>query len=132
MRRTGLRVYEVLPEDFPLAISVEAVNMPANRAIIGEVRLEAAGVIMARTQPDLTLDPGAHLISYRIDRPSLAPANLSQTIDGFFDAGVPANAKYRIVIANAAGDSTEETSIRVPSINPGSARLTFQVVRSQA
>ena len=132
MRKTGLRLYEVTLEDFPLRVTIEALNMPANRAIVGEVRLESGGLIMARTLPELTLDAGAHTIRYEIARPSLAPATLTQTIDGFFDAGVPANAKYTITIANASDDVQEDTSIRVPTINPGSARLTFLVVRSQS
>ena len=132
MRRTGLRIYEVIPDDFPIRITIEALNMPANRAIVGDVRLEVDGVVMARTHPELSLDPDARVIAYRLERPSLFPATLTQTIDGFFDAGVAAHAKYRISIANAAADVEEGTAIRVPTINPGSARLTFMVVRSHA
>lgn len=117
------RVYEVAPEDFPLKIEVEAVNLAANRAIVGELRLETGGEVVSTVRPELEEDQDNRTIRYRIERPASA-ATITQTIDGFFNAKAPDNARYAITITAATGDS-QPVGIRVPTINPGTARLTF-------
>ncbi|SRR6266542_94673 len=127
MKTDGGRKYQVASVDFPLQIEIRAINLAVNRAVVSDVRVSRDGVLVETTTPALTTDQDQRLITYQIARPTQAPPlHVTQTIEGFFANNAPDNARYEIVITAASGDKAPPTSIRVPSINPGAAHLTFQ------
>lgn len=128
MKTVGLRTYSVGHGEFPLKVEVTAARLPANRAIIGHPRVSRNGVLVERLEPTVVEDQAAFAIRYEIPLPDDAPTSfdLTQTIDCWFNTNCPADARYVILIRSKNGDEVN-TTVRVPTLNPGAANLAFQV-----
>jgi len=128
MTTVGPRTYRIARSELPLSVVVRALNLAANRAIVGDLRYSRQGQLFARVEPKVTEDQDALEQTYAIDQPEDAPAthDITQTIEGWFDEKAPASARYQLTI-RATGGCQATTFIRVPSLNPGVANLAFQV-----
>lgn len=125
MEVVGLRTYAVTASDFPLRLEIVAVNLPANRAIVGSVRVSRKGVLASTKTVAQTVNQAIRTISYAIAKPAeKQPVTITHTIECFFDKKA-ANARYEIAITAADGSSAP-TTVRPPTLNPGTAHLTFQ------
>jgi hypothetical protein len=122
----GMRTYRVKAADFPLAIEVRASGLAANRAVIGSFRIVKNGSQVGRVQPKEKLDGTGMVRSYGMDKPDHGDCDVTHHIDGWFDSGATASARYTITITPKAGTAAQ-TTIRRPTLNPGVANLTFQV-----
>lgn len=126
MERTGIRTYEVSAADFPLEVVIQAKNIPTCSAVVSDVHVVRAGVLVAQNSVEVSDDKASFSKRYTIKRPTQKPScDLIQTVNGFFGQSAPDDAKYEIAITSSSGDSFK-TNIGVPSIDPGVANLTFQ------
>ena len=81
-----------------------------------------------RLEPEVVEDQAALAIRYEIPLPDDPPTSfdLTQTIDCWFSDNCPADARYVILIRSKNGDEAN-TTVRVPTLNPGAANLAFRV-----
>jgi hypothetical protein len=128
MKVVGPRTYRVRPSELPVTVAVRAVGLAANRAIVGDLRYSTDGEPFARVRPKVSEDPDALEKMYGVDGQPGGPAayDITQTIEGWFGEKAPDSARYQLTITATGGDGAT-TSIRVPTVNPGVANLTFQV-----
>ena len=125
MKQTGIRTYEVKVADFPIAVVIRAKDLDENNAFASDVQVVKDAAVVEKI-PVTLVDVPPLSKRYSIRKPS-APAkcDLTQTITGFFGRNPPDNAGYVITMTSATGDEFK-TTIRVPTIDPGIANLTFQ------
>jgi hypothetical protein len=121
-----MRTYRVRAADIPLAIEVRASGLAVNRAVIGSLRFVKDGSQVGRVQPKERLDSTGTIKTYGIEKPDHGDCDITHHIDGWFESGAAASARYAITITPKAG-AAAQTSIRLPTLNPGVANLTFQV-----
>ena len=128
MTTVGLRTYRIDATEFPLEVEITAAKLPANRSIVGNLRVSKDGRLQARIAPDVVEDQPARKVRYGIPRPKNPPAayDITNTVECWFTDKAPDDAKYQIVITSGNGDQAT-TTVRLPTINPGVANLAFQV-----
>lgn len=125
MKQIIPRTYQVGSADFPIAVTIRARNLDECVAIVGDVHVMKNGEEAERIPVDVSSGE-ALTESYEIEKPSVKqPCDLVQVVLGWFGKKPQDSARYEITIEGAAGDEFE-TTVRVPSIDPGVANLTFQ------
>lgn len=126
MKQAGPRTYQVVGDDFPVAVVVRARNLKECITVISNVHVLKGAAETGRIEISVTSDDALLSKSYSIDEPQEdAPCDLVQSINGWFGKKPVDSARYELAITGARGDEFK-TTIRVPSINPGIANLTFQ------
>lgn len=125
MKQTGIRTYEVKAADFPIAVVIRAKDLDENNAFASDVQVVKDAAVVEKIAVTLA-DVPPRSKRYNIRKPSASPkCDLTQTITGFFGKNAPDNASYVITMTSVTGDEFK-TTIRVPTIDPGIANLTFQ------
>ena len=127
MTKTAFRTYEVNSSDFPIHIVIRARQLDSCDAVVGAVQVIKDSTLVD-TIPVEVVENDKTTKSYDIRKPARrSTCDLVQTVTAFFGKKPPENARYDITITSAQ-DPDEEfpTSIRVPTIDPGIANLTFQ------
>lgn len=125
MKQTGIRTYEVKTADFPIAVVIRAKELDTNDAFASDVQVVKDAAVVEKIAVKLVDVPPLSK-RYGIRKPSTSPkCDLTQTITGFFGQNAPDNASYVITITSDTGDEFK-TTIRVPTVDPGIANLTFQ------
>jgi hypothetical protein len=129
MKLVGIRTYSIPKAEFPIEIVITAVQLPVNRAVVGQPRVTKDGILHERLVPNVVEDISAGIVRYEIPLPASPPAvpfDITQTVDCWFTDGAKSDAKYHFVIKSQSGDEFP-TNVRVPTLNPGTANLAFQV-----
>jgi hypothetical protein len=128
MQTAGLRTYRITVAELPLRIEVTAIKLPANRSIIGNLRVSKNGVLQERIPVQVVEERDALKNRFEIVQPAVVrtPFDLTQTIECWFKDNASADARYQIQITSTNGDEVT-TAVRRPTIDPGVANLAFQV-----